>query len=560
MGYGPHAPKEKTWFDSIRAEHGTWAELQKLKKAERAEAEAAKKGSSGESLLTIPRGQYQRLDAFDDLLETGARIAKDQRRWLVGIPCSFAFCTGGALGYMAYSIFSAGLVDGLSPAQVVAQYALQVQLLIVFLCWSFVLMLAALSPTNVKGICYMCIGLIAYFLVCGTVICPVGMPIILPDKSGTVYKLWMICGMIKCMAFIALLIWAMLTQPPRKCLRVMEWGLMGVVVGIGVFEMLACYFCIKDSGGKVAKGFFQGYAIMGVVCIISGIVCVTDYPRLAGRKFLERLHKWTSPSTSFDYQCLAATIAIMVGADANFRSIICKALGVLRAVSLADVTWDEFKQNTPDPRCYLKSRKVTFDQVDYFISHSWSDDPVAKWDAVQAMRKEFKAKNGREPLVWFDKYCIDQNAIDQSVRRLPIFVVSAQKFFVLLGPSYAARCWVREHAETHQPVCPREPTCEELAMRVARSVLALAVHARAVCVQRGDALWPLQADRSRHRPSQEPGRRQPLPDRARKDLQHSQHAVLPRRRPSEHLWHRRDGRRWLQGLRHGGPCARCRGS
>ena len=34
-----------------------------------------------------------------------------------------------------------------------------------------------------------------------------------------------------------------------------------------------------------------------------------------------------------------------------------------------------------------------------------------------------------------------QNAIDQSVRRLPIFVVACSKFYVLLGPSYATRCW-----------------------------------------------------------------------------------------------------------------------
>ena len=39
------------------------------------------------------------------------------------------------------------------------------------------------------------------------------------------------------------------------------------------------------------------------------------------------------------------------------------------------------------------------------------------------------------------RYCIDQTAIDQSVRRLPIFVVASKKMLVLLGSSYAARCW-----------------------------------------------------------------------------------------------------------------------
>jgi hypothetical protein len=57
------------------------------------------------------------------------------------------------------------------------------------------------------------------------------------------------------------------------------------------------------------------------------------------------------------------------------------------------------------------------------------------------MRRRFKLENEREPLVWFDKYCIDQNAIDQSIRRLPIFVVASKKFFVLFGESYAVRSY-----------------------------------------------------------------------------------------------------------------------
>ena len=74
------------------------------------------------------------------------------------------------------------------------------------------------------------------------------------------------------------------------------------------------------------------------------------------------------------------------------------------------------------------------------------------------MRENFKKMHGREPLVWFDKYCIDQTAIYSSVRRLPIFVVAANKFFVLFGPSYVARCWCMlevSRAKAHQP-----PPCE----------------------------------------------------------------------------------------------------
>jgi hypothetical protein len=218
---------------------------------------------------------------------------------------------------------------------------------------------------------------------------------------------------------------------------------MAIVVGIGMFTMAATYFCMTDAKADVPEGFFASYMVMSLTCCVIGALAVTDVPRTLGKRFLERLHRMQAGSDggSYDHQVLAATIAIMVGADSGFREILSQALGALRCVSRADVTWDEFKENTPNAKCFDKSRPISFKSIDFFISHSWSDDPVAKWDAVQRMRADFKKAHKREPLVWFDKYCIDQTAIDQSVRRLPIFVVASSKFFVLLGPSYATRCW-----------------------------------------------------------------------------------------------------------------------
>ena len=440
MGYGATQQRAQSWSECIVAKHGTWNELKKLRAAQAAEAKALADG--GESLLTIPHGKYPKLDAFDDLLETGARVAKQQRKWLVGIPVTLMMFCVGICAVMGYQVFSSGAFGkGLSAAEVISQYYKPMLIVCSMLTWVMVFMLSSLSPTNIKGICYMCIGLIATFIFCGFALCPFGMPLLFPDRTGTAYKIWMVCAMVKCVAFSTSLIWALLTQPPRKCLRVMEWGLMGVIIGYGAFTTLAAYFCVKDSGMEPPAGYWPGFAIMSAQSIFGGFIAVTSYPRAMGRLFLARLHKWSSPTTSFDFQCLAATISIMVGADANFRQILCKALDSLRAISMADVTWDDFRANTPDPKCYDKSRPVSFEQVDFFISHSWSDDPHAKWQAIQKMRNEFKATHGREPLVWFDKYCIDQHAIDSSVRRLPIFVNASSKFFVLFGPSYAARCW-----------------------------------------------------------------------------------------------------------------------
>ena len=107
---------------------------------------------------------------------------------------------------------------------------------------------------------------------------------------------------------------------------------------------------------------------------------------------------------------LAGTMATMVGVDVSYREVMTTALKNYRGVSMADVTWDEFKEQKPNPKCFAKSQAVAFKEIDFFVSHSWSDDPKAKWDAVQGMRRTFKAKHKREPIVWFDKYCIDQNA------------------------------------------------------------------------------------------------------------------------------------------------------
>ena len=436
MGRGPSDQQTSKIF----AEYGTWNEYKKLKAAQAADAKA--KAEGGESLLTIPRGKYPKLDAFDDLLETGARISREQRFWLVGIPVFL--CIVGILtcAYMGSRVAMAALSgQNLSAAEILRQWYKLLLVVCVVLAWTFLFMLAALSPTNVKSIYNACIGLIFMFTFCGGIMCPFLMPQLFPDRTGTTAKIWMFCAMAKCVGFVVSLVWALFTQPPRKCLRVMEWGTMGVIIGFGTIQALAAYYCVMDSGTPPPEGFWFNYALMSLSSLISGFLAVTEYPRMAGRKFLERLHKFSSPTTSFDFQCLAATIAVMVGADSNFRAILCKALGALRAVSMADVTWDEFRLNKPDPLCYSKSRPVSFEQVDYFVSHSWSDDPHAKWEAIQKMRADFKAKNGREPLVWFDKYCIDQTAIDMSVRRLPIFVVASSKFFVLFGPSYASRCW-----------------------------------------------------------------------------------------------------------------------
>jgi len=87
------------------------------------------------------------------------------------------------------------------------------------------------------------------------------------------------------------------------------------------------------------------------------------------------------------------------------------------------------------------SELCDFGQCDAFLSHSWHDDPEAKWAALCDWSKEFQKEHGRSPTFWLDKVCIDQNNIAQDPQCLPVFLCACNSVLVLWGPTYASRLW-----------------------------------------------------------------------------------------------------------------------
>jgi hypothetical protein len=78
---------------------------------------------------------------------------------------------------------------------------------------------------------------------------------------------------------------------------------------------------------------------------------------------------------------------------------------------------------------------------DFFISHSWRDDPDDKYRAVKLICDRFEEENGFEPTLWIDKYCIDQAQIGESLRYLPVYVAASSMVVLLIGPTYLSRLW-----------------------------------------------------------------------------------------------------------------------
>lgn len=92
----------------------------------------------------------------------------------------------------------------------------------------------------------------------------------------------------------------------------------------------------------------------------------------------------------------------------------------------------------------LKEIKTEADKIDFFISHSWSDDAEKKRTAIVKFAEEFLCKNKRYPTFWLDKVCIDQSnkeTANMGVAMLPINVNACKGVLILMGDTYMERLW-----------------------------------------------------------------------------------------------------------------------
>jgi len=136
----------------------------------------------------------------------------------------------------------------------------------------------------------------------------------------------------------------------------------------------------------------------------------------------------------------AASIAGLVG-SCSPEEALSQAKVRFRSVQLADLTLDDFRDNTPNQDLFLRSNPELLGECDAFFSHSWRDDPETKWRAMQQWRAAFVLEYDREPKVWIDICCIDQSNIESDLRCLPVFLSGCTQFVIFFGPTYLNRLW-----------------------------------------------------------------------------------------------------------------------
>jgi len=122
--------------------------------------------------------------------------------------------------------------------------------------------------------------------------------------------------------------------------------------------------------------------------------------------------------------------------------------------------------NDEKERIYALSEHVNVlkhqDKIDFFISHSWDDDPVLKCSLLKKFSLDFKDRNGRWPTYWFDKCCIDQRNPGNALAVLPINIGACNKFLILMSESYLHRLWCVWEVFTLFTFCNKELALERI--------------------------------------------------------------------------------------------------
>jgi hypothetical protein len=138
----------------------------------------------------------------------------------------------------------------------------------------------------------------------------------------------------------------------------------------------------------------------------------------------------------------AAVIAAMVGSSSSdWTTALLHAASSFRALPWNAANHARHWTTSEDTGLHHKSVSVELGLCDAFISHSWRDDGHAKHRALRLWATDFEAVHGRPPRVFVDKACIDQQAIDESLAALPVYLAGCRRIVVCFGPTYPTRLW-----------------------------------------------------------------------------------------------------------------------
>ena len=216
---------------------------------------------------------------------------------------------------------------------------------------------------------------------------------------------------------------------PRAALNRMWLTLRCFLTGTSVppAAYVICAALAPDFGHDVDSGLFILYAVS------YALAGFTFKPANRGR--IRRLLGSLGGKGSSEQE--AAAIAALVGGRSPAETLAL-ATSKFRMLT-TDLLAPSDLTSSKDTGMYARTTHVALGECAAFLSHSWQDDVVAKYEALNAWSIRQKAD---ERSIWLDKACIDQHAnIEDQLVALPIFLSGCKQLLIIAGPTYASRLW-----------------------------------------------------------------------------------------------------------------------
>ncbi|CAJ1336565.1 unnamed protein product [Effrenium voratum] len=240
------------------------------------------------------------------------------------------------------------------------------------------------------------------------------------------------------------------------CLGV--WNVFWNVLAVCVSLSVAMRHGVKAMQERLWRYLLYFFQVNVFVDILTVAVDMATLHRFStGSKFLvgditglflfryailpRRLHdRLRSHFEATERTAAAAGVASLVG-NCNVSEALRHAKSRFRVIDVNKLEMADLSGNSPSVDLFERSVPASLGSCDAFVSHSWSDDPAAKWLALTRWRQKFQLLRGRSPMIWLDKACIDQSDIEANLRSLPIFLSGCNTLLILCGTSFLSRLW-----------------------------------------------------------------------------------------------------------------------
>ena len=162
--------------------------------------------------------------------------------------------------------------------------------------------------------------------------------------------------------------------PPRAALRRM-WMSLGAVYLASALIFLSISVT-RVNRMKHGSAVHQFHWLLTAELFVLG--AVSSWPSFRQRVHAALLARDSQISS-------AASVAALLGRN-DIDHVKAEAQRKFYGVELSQVRLEDLQQSTPDPLLFARAKHARFDEIDWFISHSWHDSPEAKYSALQAAR------------------------------------------------------------------------------------------------------------------------------------------------------------------------------